>query len=679
MNGSSVNTSQAEFKWGISQDERIINVVFLSIVAIVTICGNVIALHAFVVSPELKKNTYYFIASLCVSDLMVACLSIPMWLWMVMNNFQSPTPPWVIQFHSCLDIFCGTLSIMSLAMIGVERFICIKHALRYHQILTTRRVQIIIVLLVGYSGACTTVNYLSTHVRASSRDMYIFLQCVILSMAFLVPVSMKIFSYGNIYQEAKRQITDINKHQSIGLIGSYDDDAVSDNASMMTDVNDNDPAIRYSASRASCASWTTSPLAKRRKENVRDSIISNKSYSPDSDDDTSSENSSTGILKTLNLKKSIISLLQVKSCWKGNKGEHQQCKLFDSNEDLSDSTKTYEDGKVDECNQKHQQCKLTDSIEDLENSKSTTETINGESSHTINRQNTNTSIKSIMKKKSSDEETETSYLMEVTFDGSKREMSPENKLILLEEKPKGRHLSESTSSKKNKKPRKAASIQESPKRISLISRKSDNGKVDTSIKEDDNQARARALSCPANKSARQSLEVSFLSASSNGGMRLLQKQKQDNKKLSGQEPRKGSSSPFLRRFRGESKSSVNNSPSLNKRLNKQRRHEQKVRRFRKEIRAAKVVGFIMGTFLICWTPFMVFVVLALAGYEGFDMRSLAVAVSLHYLNSAINPILYVMLNKVYRKAVVKAFKRLKFSSIANRFAGLTGVFRRNIQ
>ena len=57
---------------------------------------------------------------------------------------------------------------------------------------------------------------------------------------------------------------------------------------------------------------------------------------------------------------------------------------------------------------------------------------------------------------------------------------------------------------------------------------------------------------------------------------------------------------------------------------------------------------------------MVFVVMTLAGYEGFSMRSFVVAISLHYLNSAINPILYVMLNKVYRKAVVKAFKRLKY-------------------
>lgn len=687
---SSFNATKEEFKWGISGDERIINFAFLSLVAIVTICGNVIALHAFIVSPELKRNTYYFIASLCVSDLMVACLSIPMWLWMVMNNFQPPTPSWVIKFHSCLDIFCGTLSIMSLAMIGVERFICIKHALRYHQILTTRRVQIIIVLLIGYSVICTTVNYLVNSVNPS-RKVYIFLQCIILSMAFLVPVTMKIFSYGNIYQEAKRQIAEINKHQSIG-IGSYDDDAVGDNVSMMTDVNDNDSGssattIRYSQSRSSCVSWTTSPLAKRKeKVNVRESITTSRSYSPDSDGDSTLEKSSLGILKTLKFKKSIIDFFRVRPCYKG--GEHQQCKLVDSNENLDNfkSTRTeFPD----------QQCKLTDSNENLDNCNFTNNLDNSNGittsattppqSCTINRQNTNTSIKSILKKKSSDEESESSYLIEATLDGSRQKISPEDKLN-REKKQKRRPLSSSTgldklksdtaaasssssslsSKKTNKKPRKVSdSIQESPKRISLIARKSINeNKVDENMKEEDKKERARALSCPANKSARQSLEVSSLSASSNGaGIGFLQKQKQDNNKgIPGQEPRKGSSSPFLRRFRGESKSSVggNNSPSLNKRLNKQRRHEQKVRRFRKEIRAAKVVGFIMGTFLICWTPFMVFVVMTLAGYEGFSMRSFVVAISLHYLNSAINPILYVMLNKVYRKAVVKAFKRLKY-------------------
>ena len=617
---SSANATQEYFKWGISENERIINFAFLSIVAAVTVCGNIIALHAFIVTPELKRNTYYFIANLCVSDLMVACLSIPMWLWMVANNFQQPTPPWVVVFHSCLDIYCGTLSIMSLAMIGVERFICIKHALRYHQILTTRRVSVIIGLLMVYAGICTSINYLANNVYRTVSEIYTFLQCVILLMAFVVPVSMKIFSYGNIYQEAKRQIAEINKHQSIGLIESYDDD-VGDNGSNFVDINDNDSAIirmEHSASRNSRVSWTASPLARRRKENEdgtdkqRDSIATGRGCSPNSEDLSSQESLDSS--KTT-FKKSIRAFFRVKSCCRGDAyhQKHHRCQFFDSNENLDKSLPI----------PLHQQ------------------------SCTMNRQNTNTSIKSILKKKSSDED-ESSYLMEVTFDAKKdKPIPPGNQEQCLSSGNGGKPTTLTT----KKKLRKAASVQETQKNILLIAQKSTNSEQskDVSNNSCDTQERIRALSCPANKSARQSLEVS---SSSSNGIGLFQKQRQDHKE---QEPRKGSSSPFLRRFRGES-----NSPSLNsKRLNKQRRHEQKVRRFKKEIRAAKVVGFIMGTFLVCWTPFMVFIVLAITGFNGFDMRSLSVAVSLHYLNSAINPILYVMLNKVYRKAVVKAFKRLK--------------------
>ncbi|XP_066935731.1 putative tyramine receptor 2 [Clytia hemisphaerica] len=543
----------------ISTEEQILNVIFLSIIGTVTICGNIIALHAFIVSPELKRNTYYFIASLCVSDLMIACLSIPSWLIIVKNNFKVPNS--LMYFQSCLDIFCGTLSIMSLAMIGVERFICIKHALHYHRIMTTRRVFGIITSIIFYAGICTIINYFASAVYQAGTIYYTALQCCILLMAFVIPVSLKIFSYGNIYLEAKRQVAQINKHQTISL-GSYVD---SDIGTSSTDINEDTdsmgPRMGHSNSRVS---WTTSPLAIRKgdlRDSTRDSIITSRSSSPESES-LSNHETPTSPTTPLNVK-----LKGFFKCLNRKNGEN-----LDYNENLNFMNNG-------DANQRKS---------------------------VVSRQSTDMSVRSILKKKSSDEDD--SYLMEMNFS------KDEEKEVFLKEND-------------DKRQRKAASMQEDLKKLF---------KTQKSV--DSEEERSRASSLPASKLVRKSLDVNTLP--------------------SVKEERKGSSSPFLRRFRGESRGSVASSPSLSKRLTKQRRQEQKIRRFKKEIRAAKVVGLIMGTFLMCWLPFMIFIVLLILKKPP-DISNIVIVVSLHYINSAINPILYVLLNKVYRKAVIKAFKKLK--------------------
>jgi len=210
------------------------------------------------------------------------------------------------------------------------------------------------------------------------------------------------------------------------------------------------------------------------------------------------------------------------------------------------------------------------------------------------RQSTDSSIKSILKKKSRDEE---SYLINTSGEISRKE--------------------------------KARSV--FIKSVTSLEESSNEG--------EDNAERNRSISCPYSKQMRKSLDINGLP---------------DQK-----ESRNGSSSPFLRRFRGSSKGSETNSPSVIRRnREKQKRQEQKIRRFKKELRAAKVVGLIMGTFLTCWMPFMFFILLNILN-KSFKMIFLMIAIDLHYLNSAINPVLYVLLNKVYRNAVMKVFKKIK--------------------
>ncbi|KAM3613135.1 uncharacterized protein V6R79_021110 [Siganus canaliculatus] len=71
---------------------------------------------------------------------------------------------------------------------------------------------------------------------------------------------------------------------------------------------------------------------------------------------------------------------------------------------------------------------------------------------------------------------------------------------------------------------------------------------------------------------------------------------------------------------------------------------------RKEWKAVKTLGLIMGVFLVCWLPFFCMnMVHPLTGYN-ISPVILDVSMWLGYANSSLNPFIYVLFNKNYRHA-----------------------------
>ena len=80
---------------------------------------------------------------------------------------------------------------------------------------------------------------------------------------------------------------------------------------------------------------------------------------------------------------------------------------------------------------------------------------------------------------------------------------------------------------------------------------------------------------------------------------------------------------------------------------------QKTRAGVDEHRATKMLGVIMGSFIICWVPyFTIFTFTPLCNCQVPQAVS-SVALWLGYLNSTLNPILYAALNREFRKAFRK--------------------------
>lgn len=94
---------------------------------------------------------------------------------------------------------------------------------------------------------------------------------------------------------------------------------------------------------------------------------------------------------------------------------------------------------------------------------------------------------------------------------------------------------------------------------------------------------------------------------------------------------------------------------------KSRDPEREKRRIarKKEKRATLILGLIMGSFIACWLPFFFLYILTPICNVCRDTipdKAFAVAFWLGYMNSALNPVIYTIFNKDFRRA----FRRILF-------------------
>lgn len=72
-------------------------------------------------------------------------------------------------------------------------------------------------------------------------------------------------------------------------------------------------------------------------------------------------------------------------------------------------------------------------------------------------------------------------------------------------------------------------------------------------------------------------------------------------------------------------------------------HQQHYRLDSRNIRVTKTIATLTGCFLICWAPFIVATLLSIFSVKPFTKSVMFVFIWLGYLNSAVNPILYLLL------------------------------------
>lgn len=202
--------------------ERQFLIAFYCIVFLSTVAGNSLVCAAIYVDRRLRSHTNWFIASLAVSDLLYACVSLPFRIAQQATLQQ-------ISVYACdlwvwADMVCAAASIANLAVISVDRYIKITKPFSYHLKMTNKRafaaiggVWIYAVILASFSLVNWTKD---TKVLAlpnggclnSGNEIFNTVATVV---GFLTPLVILVVNYCLVFGTALKQF---NKMQEVNSL-----------------------------------------------------------------------------------------------------------------------------------------------------------------------------------------------------------------------------------------------------------------------------------------------------------------------------------------------------------------------------------------------------------------------------------------------------------------------------
>ncbi|ROI47813.1 Alpha-1D adrenergic receptor [Anabarilius grahami] len=144
LSNISSNTTACE---GITLDSQVIGVgIFLAIFILVAIVGNILVILSVLCNKHLQTVTNFFIVNLAIADLLLSIIVLPF------SASLEVLGCWVFGRVFCniwaaVDVLCCTASILSLCVISIDRYIGVKHCLKYPTIMTERKAGVILVVV----------------------------------------------------------------------------------------------------------------------------------------------------------------------------------------------------------------------------------------------------------------------------------------------------------------------------------------------------------------------------------------------------------------------------------------------------------------------------------------------------------------------------------------------------
>lgn len=173
----------------------VLSSLFIVILIILTIFGNVLVIMAFKTFRRMRQVTNYFVASLAVTDILVAVIAMPIWVAYLITGPLWVFDPVLQMLWTSTDIMSGIASIWHLTFVSIDRYLCIASSLKYRSIMTNARAVIIIVCIWMYAVIIASLSPTLWAWRGYSL--------VVTLLNFAIPVIIISIAYFRIFQLAR--------------------------------------------------------------------------------------------------------------------------------------------------------------------------------------------------------------------------------------------------------------------------------------------------------------------------------------------------------------------------------------------------------------------------------------------------------------------------------------------
>ena len=167
------------------------------LLAVVILFGNSLVVLSYKINNRLKTRTNAFLVSLAISDFLVGGISLPMWIYIILTEFNESHATFNAVFK-IFDIFTALASIYHLTAISIERYIAVSRPF-YYNCLSSFFHRAMIASAWIVAGVLASLSSITTKTPWISQ-VY---SMVLLIGGFTVPVVITAFMYTGVFSVAR--------------------------------------------------------------------------------------------------------------------------------------------------------------------------------------------------------------------------------------------------------------------------------------------------------------------------------------------------------------------------------------------------------------------------------------------------------------------------------------------
>ena len=198
-------------------------VVTYVVIGVLIFIGNIAVCFAYIAVTSLRTMTNKLVISSSFAGFLVAVLFVPFYL--VLDKITNAVSSIAIPVSSLISSFTGFVTLFNVAALTYDRFIAIFCSLRYHELMTTRKVRFILVAVWGVPLALSLIPVLLANcikeshiVRLCFKIYQGFLStllCIIISVVFAVYIRISVltrrhFAYDQRFKDSQTTSSSLN-------------------------------------------------------------------------------------------------------------------------------------------------------------------------------------------------------------------------------------------------------------------------------------------------------------------------------------------------------------------------------------------------------------------------------------------------------------------------------------